>query len=49
MYRFFLIMPEANTYAIYHCMEIIENFRDLPDFNFAFKKYIAPAERFLRK
>jgi hypothetical protein len=49
MYRFFLIMPEAKSYSIYHCTEIIENHLDVQDFNYRFKRYISPAERFLQK
>jgi hypothetical protein len=49
MYRYFLVMPEARKYAIYHSSEIIENYRNLPEFNYTFKQYLPPAERFLAK
>lgn len=49
MYRYFLIMPDANAYSIYPCSEMIENYKQISEFNFQFNEYIAPAQRFLKK
>jgi hypothetical protein len=49
MDRYFLVMPEAKMYVNYRCSEIIENHQLIPDFNFTFNSYIAPAERFIQR
>jgi hypothetical protein len=49
MYRFFLVQPEAQKYAAYPCSEIILNHQKIDDFNFSFKEYLVPAERFLKR
>jgi len=47
MYRYILIMPERNGYATYPFSEIITNHQQTEDFNYSFKNYIIPAERFV--
>jgi hypothetical protein len=47
MFRFFLVMPEARTYVSYPCSEMIENYLNVKDFQYNFKKHSEIPERFL--
>ena len=48
MFRYFLVMPEMIKYIAYPCSEIVINHQKTDDFNYSFKEYLIPSDRFLK-